>query len=192
MTFDPRLTQPKIWNAHQASDIRGTLIRAFESDVLRSFERENRLDFGHCVADVNYVISNQYVLRGMHWQRGSNACAKLLTCVAGEIQDVIVDLRVYSHSYLKYASYLLSGDKPQHLFVPKGFAHGFLTLSTTSTVVYAIGYPGYWKPDERNLVFDDPDINISWNVDNELIILSDKDKQAPTLKQLDDKALIFN
>lgn len=122
------------------------------------------------------------ILRGMHFQVGDKSQSKLVRCIKGRILDVIVDLREGSPTYLDYEKIELSEDNYRQLFVPKGFAHGFLTLSEDVEVMYKVD-EYYSKEHDRSIRFDDPDIGIQWDVENP--IMSEKDLNAPLLKHSD-------
>ena len=181
--------RPILVNSHYFEDNRGELRRVFCADQAKSLTRSIGY-FGY-IHDVNYVVSSQNILRGMHWQRGLSTVHKVISCVSGEIQDVVIDLRPHSPKQFTYYSFKLNGGKPQQLHVPKGFAHGFLTLSPTATVIYAIGGVGYDRINERSLAYNDPTVGIQWEIPTEQIILSDKDKAAPTIEKLTDSDLTF-
>jgi dTDP-4-dehydrorhamnose 3,5-epimerase len=122
------------------------------------------------------------VIRGLHFQNPPFAQAKLVRCTRGLILDVAVDLRRDSANYLKWTSIELSADNHKQLFIPRGFAHGFLTLSDDVEVEYKVDAP-YSKQSERSIRFDDPDISIKWPIEHP--ILSDKDRLAPYLRDCD-------
>ena len=125
--------------------------------------------------------TNKLTLRGMHYQESPYQQAKLVTCVNGKLLDVVVDLRKESPSYKSWASYVLAAQSGKSLFIPRGFAHGFLTLEENTTVAYLI--EGRYMPAQsRVLSWNDPEIGIDWPVDDP--ILSDLDKFAPRLLEL--------
>jgi len=131
----------------------------------------------------NQSRSSRGVLRGLHYQVAPEPQAKLVRCVAGEIFDVAVDLRRDSASFGQWTGARLSGTNHRQLWVPVGFAHGFLTLSDTAEVLYKT--VGYWnRACERSLRWNDPAISIDWPVaDLEGLepLLTGKDAEAPTL-----------
>ena len=131
----------------------------------------------------NQSRSSRGVLRGLHYQVAPEAQAKLVRCVAGEIFDVVVDLRRHSTSFGQWSGARLSGTNHRQLWVPVGFAHGFLTLSDTADVLYKT--VGYWsRACERSLRWNDPAIGINWPVANLAglePLLNGKDAEAPTL-----------
>ena len=139
--------------------------------------------------DVDFVQDNQScsgkgVLRGMHFQK-KNPQGKLVRVVSGAVYDVAVDLRKDSKTYGKWQGFVVSAENKRQLYVPEGFAHGFLVLSDSAEFVYKCTryYDG---SDEGGLMYNDPDLNIDWTAhfDGEFII-SDKDKKHPLFKDLD-------
>ena len=139
--------------------------------------------------DADFVQDNQScsgkgVLRGMHFQK-KNPQGKLVRVVSGAVYDVAVDLRKDSKTYGKWQGFVLSAENKKQLYVPEGFAHGFLVLSDSAEFVYKCTryYDG---SDEGGLMYNDPDLNIDWTAhfDGEFII-SDKDKKHPLFKDLD-------
>lgn len=134
------------------------------------------------VQDNHSYSSQKGVLRGIHFQKGENAQAKLLRCIKGAVLDVAVDLRKNSPNYRKWVSVELSAENKKQLFIPRGFGHGFLTLTQEVEFVYkADNYYNY--DSDRSIKWDDTDIAINWGITNP--ILSDKDRDAVLLKDSD-------
>jgi dTDP-4-dehydrorhamnose 3,5-epimerase len=130
----------------------------------------------------NQSRSLRGVLRGLHYQIEPEPQAKLVRCVAGEIFDVAVDLRRHSASFGRWVGAHLSGENHQQLWVPVGFAHGFLILSESAEVLYKTA--GYWNRDcERSLRWNDPAIGIAWPATGSEPLLADKDAAAPGLAE---------
>jgi dTDP-4-dehydrorhamnose 3,5-epimerase len=133
----------------------------------------------------NQSHSCQGVLRGLHYQLEPEPQGKLVRCVSGEIFDVAVDIRRSSPTFGQWVGARLSGENQQQLWVPVGFAHGFLTLSETADVLYKAS--GFWNRDcERSLRWDDPDLAIDWplgDLAGGAVMLADKDAQAPCLSE---------
>ena len=133
----------------------------------------------------NHSRSARGVLRGLHYQLKPEPQGKLVRCVAGEIYDVAVDLRRSSPTYGQWLGARLSGTNHQQLWVPVGFAHGFLTLSETADVLYKAS--GFWSKDcERSLRWDDPTIGIDWpleSIGGAEPLLAPKDAEAPMLAE---------
>lgn len=129
----------------------------------------------------NQSFSTKGVLRGLHYQCGEHAQAKLVRVLHGEVLDVAVDLRPESPTYGQYESVVLSAENQTQFFVPRGFAHGFLVLSSSATFFYKCDNY-YNKESEGGLKFNDETLNINWNVPFEALIISDKDKVLPNLE----------
>lgn len=128
----------------------------------------------------NQSCSQKGVLRGMHFQNPPHAQAKLLRVIQGSIWDVAVDIRKNSPTYGKYFGIELSAANKTIFYVPKGFAHGFLTLEDNTILFYKCS-DFYNKAAEESLIWNDPDISIPWNIESPL--LSEKDQNAKTLKE---------
>ena len=123
---------------------------------------------------VNQSSSQKNVLRGLHFQKPPHAQSKLVQVILGEILDVVVDLRKGSPSYGRHLAVPLSADLEQVIFIPKGFAHGFLVLSKKALVQYAIDVP-YASNWEGGIRYDDPHVGVAWPGKKEDFILSEKD-----------------
>lgn len=134
----------------------------------------------HFVQD-NQSFSTKGVLRGLHYQTGEHAQAKLVRVLQGEVLDVAVDIRPDSPTFGQYESVLLSGENQKQFFVPRGFAHGFLVLSETATFFYKCDN-FYNKESEGGIIYNDETININWQFSLEDLIISEKDKVQPTLE----------
>ena len=130
----------------------------------------------------NQSFSTRGVLRGLHYQCGEHAQAKLVRVLQGEVLDVAVDLRPNSETYGQYEAVLLSGENQTQFFVPRGFAHGFLVLSETATFFYKCDN-FYNKESEGGVLWNDTDLNIDWKLPADAVILSEKDKIQPTFKE---------
>ena len=128
----------------------------------------------------NQSFSTRGVLRGLHYQCGEHAQAKLVRVLQGEVLDVAVDLRPESPTYGQYETVLLSGENQKQFFVPRGFAHGFLVLSETATFFYKCDN-FYNKESEGGIIYNDENININWQFSLQDLIISEKDKVQPTL-----------
>lgn len=134
----------------------------------------------HFVQD-NQSFSTKGVLRGLHYQTGENAQAKLVRVLQGEVLDVAVDIRPNSITFGQYEAVILSGENQKQFFVPRGFAHGFLVLSETATFFYKCDN-FYNKESEGGIIFNDKAISIDWKFPVEDLIISEKDKAQPTLE----------
>ncbi len=130
----------------------------------------------------NQAFSTFGVLRGLHYQTGDAAQAKLVRVVQGEVLDVAVDLRPDSPTYGKWFSIRLSADNALQLFVPRGFAHGYLVLSETAMFCYKCDN-FYNKSAEGGLNYDDKAVNINWEIPTDQLILSPKDLEYPPFGQ---------
>lgn len=138
---------------------------------------------GAFVQDNHAVSSGVGVLRGLHCQIGPNAQGKLVRCVKGAIYDVAVDARQGSPTFGKYVGAEISAENWTQIWVPAGFLHGYCTLTEDTEVIYKVT-GAYDKAAERGVIWNDPDIGIRWPVKAEDVILSDKDKVLPRLKDL--------
>lgn len=128
----------------------------------------------------NISVSQRGTLRGMHFQKPPYAQAKLVQVIRGEVQDVVVDLRPDSPTFKQYFSLVLSEENGYQLYIPKGFAHGFLALS--DEVIFHYKCDAYYHPEaEAGIIYNDPSLNIEWELEEDELILSDKDKELPTL-----------
>jgi dTDP-4-dehydrorhamnose 3,5-epimerase len=134
----------------------------------------------HFVQD-NQSFSTKGVLRGLHYQTGEHAQAKLVRVLSGEVLDVAVDIRPDSISYGQSFSIVLSSENQKQLFIPRGFAHGFLVLSDTATFFYKCDN-FYNKDSEGGILYNDSSIKIDWQFPTEKLIISEKDRLLPTLE----------
>ena len=163
------IIQPKVY-----SDKRGYFMESFKED----FISENFPNI-HFIQD-NESKSSYGVLRGLHYQKAPFEQSKLVRVVEGEVLDVAVDLRKGSESFGKHESVLLSSQNKRQLFIPKGFAHGFVVLSKQAIFIYKVDNP-YSKESESGILFSDPSLNIDWKIREDELIISEKDKQLKTL-----------
>ena len=131
----------------------------------------------------NQAFSKKGALRGLHFQEGEFAQAKLVRVTQGVVMDVAVDLRPNSESFLQHVTIELSEENKKQLFVPRGFAHGYIVLSDTAVFNYKCDNV-YNKASENGVIYNDSDLNIDWNLNAEQFIISEKDKVLPTIKQL--------
>ena len=135
----------------------------------------------------NESRSTKGVLRGMHYQRGYFSQAKLVRVLHGRVLDVVVDLRKHSSTFGEYVAIELSDDNKKQLFVPRGFAHGFLVLSDEAVFSYKVDNT-YSPTHEAALLWNDPEVGIDWGIEGSEIILSEKDKEAKLLSE----AIVFD
>lgn len=131
----------------------------------------------------NESCSSRGVLRGLHWQDGEHAQAKLVRVIRGAVWDVAVDLRQGSPTFGKSVSCELTAENCRQFFIPRGFAHGFVVLEDNTLFSYKCDN-FYFPAAERGLRYDDPDINIKWPSVGRDFLLSEKDLKHPSLKEL--------
>jgi dTDP-4-dehydrorhamnose 3,5-epimerase len=153
------------------------------------FESFNQQKFAELTGlDVNFVQDNQSssvrgVLRGLHFQKGDAAQAKLVRVLQGSVLDVAVDLRKDSPTYGQHFTIELTDESNTQLFIPRGFAHGFVVLSDTAVFFYKCDNL-YNKAAEGGLMYNDPQLNIDWRLPEGELILSEKDLANPSLKDI--------
>ena len=157
-------------------DDRGYFLESFNKEV---FYKATGLDIDF-VQD-NQSKSSKGVLRGLHFQIDKQQQAKLVRVIKGSVRDVCVDLRQDSPSYGAYFSVILDDKNHNQLFIPRGFAHGFLVLEDDTVFAYKCDN-FYHKDSERGIIYNDGDLNIDWAFPTEELILSEKDKNLPTLQ----------
>ena len=167
----PVLVRPQVFG-----DDRGFFLELYKhTDFVQGGIKE------HLVQD-NYSKSSKGVLRGLHYQKTPRAQGKLVMCLKGRIYDVAVDIRTGSSQYGKWVGAELSEENRLMLYVPPGFAHGFQVLSDTAEVMYKCTNE-YSPTDDRGIIWNDPDINISWPLKDP--VLSGKDRIHPFLRDAD-------
>ena len=159
----------------------------FNDDRGYFYESYNKRKFSKFGLEMNFVQDNESlsaknVLRGLHFQKPPYAQGKLVRVVKGSVLDVAVDLRRNSLTYGKWESRILSEQNKEMFWIPEGFAHGFLTLEDNTIFNYKCTN-FYNKESECSILWNDPDINIEWNIENP--ILSDKDKISPLFKNFE-------
>ena len=146
-------------------------------------ESYNQKKFEEVVGKTSFVQDNESksskgVLRGLHFQKPPFQQAKLVRCIEGEVLDVAVDIRKNSKTYGKHVSVLLSGENKRQLFVPRGFAHGFLVLSDSATFAYKVD--NTYAPDhDAGIRWKDKELNIQWGMEDSEVIVSEKDAELP-------------
>lgn len=164
------ILEPKIF-----TDERGYFMESFNENTFQNGIGQHV----HFVQD-NQSFSSKGVLRGLHYQTGEHAQSKLVRVLHGEVLDVAVDIRPDSPTYGQYEAVILSAEKQNQFFVPKGFAHGFLVLSDTATFFYKCDN-FYNKESEGGIIYNDPNINIDWQFEIDKLIISEKDQVLPNL-----------
>lgn len=159
-------------------DARGYFVETFRLDRL-----EQVLGYPVVFCQDNESFSRRGVLRGLHFQLPPHAQAKLVRVLEGEVLDMAVDIRVGSPTYGQHVAVHLDAQSQRQLFVPRGFAHGFVVLSETARFAYKVD--NYYAPEaDRGLAFDDPALGIDWLLPPEQLQLSAKDLQQPLLTEL--------
>ena len=146
-------------------------------------ESYNKNEFEKVIGKVSFIQDNESrsskgVLRGLHYQTPPFAQAKLVRCIEGEVLDIVVDIRKSSPTYGLYHSEVLSCENKKQLFIPRGFAHGFLVLSDSATFAYKVDN-AYTKDNEAGIQWNDKQLGINWGVKESEIFISDKDVQLP-------------
>ena len=183
--YGPLLIKPNVFK-----DDRGFFMESWNSNDWKSIMEKSKQEFNLFLQD-NHSQSSIGVLRGLHYQLNPYAQGKLVRCISGEIFDVAVDIRINSPTFGKYVGEFLSSENYLQLWIPEGFAHGFLTISEKAEVLYKT--TNFWdKNSERSIKWDDPSINIEWPeiiLKNNEILISPKDSQAPLLSKLNSKDL---
>lgn len=162
--------QPKV-----IQDERGYFMESFNE---KTFAEKTGHDV-HFVQD-NQSFSTRGVLRGLHYQTGEHAQAKLVRVLQGEVLDVAVDIRPGSPTFGQYDAVVLSGDNQKQFFIPRGFAHGFLVLSESAVFFYKCDN-FYNRESEGGVFYNDPTIGIDWQFPSSALIISEKDQHLPPL-----------
>ena len=159
-------------------DERGSFFEAFKKDHL-----ENSIGKSIDFVQDNQSISKQWVLRGLHFQTGAQAQSKLVHVAYGEVLDVVVDMRRESPTFGNHFKIRLSAENHKMLFIPKGFAHGFLVLEEHTVFQYKCD-AYYHKASETGILYNDLDLQIDWEFPSAQFILSEKDQELPSFKKL--------
>lgn len=160
-------------------DSRGYFVETFRQDAFEAF-------IGHKVnfCQDNESKSSKGVLRGLHYQLAPAAQSKLVRVIQGRVLDVAVDIRQGSPTFGQHVAVELSADNKKQMFVPRGFAHGFIVLEDDTVFAYKVD--NYYSPEnDRGIAFDDPAIGINWQLNTNELQLSQKDTQQPLLSQAD-------
>lgn len=178
------------------TDLDGVVIiepRIFNDDRGYFFESFSERDFFANVREIHFVQDNESkssygVLRGLHFQKPPFAQSKLVRVIKGAVLDVAVDIRVGSPTFGKYVAVELSADNHRQFFIPRGFAHGFSVLS--DEVIFQYKCDNFYAPQyEGAIAWNDPSLNIDWRIPADNVVLSEKDKKHPLLK---DAEWLFN
>jgi dTDP-4-dehydrorhamnose 3,5-epimerase len=166
-------------------DHRGYFVETFRQD---KFNRA----FSHTVpfCQDNESKSSRGVLRGLHFQLPPYAQSKLVRVIEGEVLDIAVDIRQGSPTFGQHVAVRLSSQNKHQLFIPRGFAHGFVVLSDTAIFAYKVD--NYYSPEcDRGLAYDDPALGIDWELPSDQLSLSKKDQEQPRLADLDAECAAF-
>jgi dTDP-4-dehydrorhamnose 3,5-epimerase len=164
------------------SDLRGSFMEGYNK---KEFSESTGLEIDFC--QDNHTRSQKGVLRGLHYQLPPFSQSKLVTVLQGKVLDVVVDIRKGSPTFGQHIRYELSGENRLQLFVPKGFAHGYITLSETSLFLYKVDQ--FYNPkSEASIAPDDPSLAIDWQLPKSEWIQSEKDKKHAVLAD----APVFN
>ncbi len=168
---DVVIIEPKVHG-----DERGYFVEIFRQDKLEEF-----LGFKVNFCQDNESKSSKGVLRGLHYQLSPASQTKLVRVIKGSVLDVAVDIREASPTFGKHVAVELSEENKRQMFVPRGFAHGFVVLEDDTVFAYKVD--NYYSPqNDRGIAFDDPVIGIDWKMAKEKLQLSDKDTKQPLLK----------
>jgi len=171
---DVIIIEPKVFG-----DDRGYFVETFREDKLTDF-----LGFKVNFCQDNESKSSQGVIRGLHYQLTPAAQTKLVRVIQGRVLDVAVDIREGSPTFGQHVAVELSAENKRQLFVPRGFAHGFVVLEDDTVFAYKVD--NYYSPEnDRGIAFDDEAIGIDWQVERSKLNLSDKDLKQPLLKDAD-------
>lgn len=174
------------------TEIPGVVIiepRIFKDTRGYFFESFSQRDFDSLVRTVRFVQDNESmssygVLRGLHFQKPPYTQSKLVRVIQGTVLDVAVDIRIGSPTFGKHVAVELSGENHRQFFIPRGFAHGFSVLSEEAVFQYKCD--NFYAPQsEGALAWDDPDLGIDWRIPADRVILSEKDRSHPRLKDMD-------
>lgn len=174
----PLLLKPKIFFDERGFFMESWNMNKFQNIINNDEITSEKIKF---VQD-NHSCSNKGVLRGLHFQASPFAQGKLVRCISGEVFDVLIDIRKNSKSFGNWAGVFLSAKNFKQLWIPKGFAHGFLAISDNSELFYKT--TNFWEKNyEKTIRWNDPTIGIEWpNVVKEYTI-SEKDSKAPSFRQ---------
>ncbi|NLN26543.1 MAG: dTDP-4-dehydrorhamnose 3,5-epimerase [Bacteroidetes bacterium] len=167
------IVKPRIFK-----DSRGIFFESYNQKLFREKTGLN-IDF---VQD-NQSVSAKGVLRGLHFQSGEMAQAKLVRVIQGKVLDIVVDIRKESSTFGQSFSLILDAEAHLQLFIPKGFAHGFITLSEESIFAYKCDN-FYDSESEGGIIYNDATLNLDWHLPEEEFIISEKDKNLPSFKEL--------
>ncbi len=163
--------------------------RVFKDDRGYFMEAWKKEDFEKNVCKIDFIQDNESkssfgVLRGLHYQKGEYCQAKLVRVIKGKVMDVAVDLRKSSSTFGKYVSAELSEDNKRQLFIPRGFAHGFVVLSEEAIFTYKVDNV-YAPNNEASIKYNDKTVNVQWPIAENEMLLSEKDKNGKNFEEAD-------
>ena len=175
---------------YKETEIKGVYViepRAFKDARGYFFEAWKKAEFEEHVGKIDFMQDNESkssygVLRGLHYQKGEYAQAKLVRVIKGKVLDVAVDLRKSSPTFGKYVMVELSDENKRQFFIPRGFAHGFLVLSDEAIFTYKVDNV-YAPQAEAGIRWNDPDVGIEWPIDLNRVLTSEKDLVQPFLRE---------
>jgi dTDP-4-dehydrorhamnose 3,5-epimerase len=173
--FETSIPEVILFKPRVFSDTRGSFFESYNQNSLKT------IGITSVFVQDNQSESKRGVLRGLHYQTGEHAQAKLVRVLQGEVFDVAVDIRIGSGSYGKCFGTTLSAANGKQMYIPRGFAHGFLVLSDTAVFAYKCDN-FYAKESEGGIIWNDPSIHIDWGIDQDQILLSEKDELLPPLE----------
>ena len=174
-----KIIEPDVFN-----DERGYFVESY------NYERYAASGIKEVFIQDNESMSQKGVVRGLHWQAGEAAQAKLVRVVSGAVLDVAVDLRKDSPTYGQHFAIKLSGENKKQFLIPRGFAHGFIVLEDNTVFAYKCDNL-YDKSAERGMRFDDPELGIEWPDIGVSLVLSEKDKKYQCFKTIQPEPIIF-
>lgn len=170
--LDVKIIEPKVFG-----DDRGFFYESFNKNTLK----KEGIEFEVCQENCAFSLKKG-TIRGLHFQNNPKAQAKIVRCVCGRVMDYAIDLRKDSPTYLKYVKVELSAENKRQLYIPRGFAHGVISLEDNTMIEYFAD--NFYSPEnDRSIRYNDPQIAIDWEIDE--LILSDKDKNAPLFSNVD-------
>lgn len=167
------IIEPKLFE-----DGRGYFFESFNQQLF-----ENNTGIKVTFIQDNEAFSNRGIVRGLHYQKGKFAQAKLVRVVRGKVRDVVVDLRVNSKTFGQHFAIELSGENKKQLFIPRDFAHGYAVLEDHTYFAYKCDNH-YHKASEAGIVYNDSSLQIDWKLPEDEVVLSNKDKVLPSFKKL--------
>ena len=161
----------------------------FEDDRGCFLESYNKKKFEKAIGNISFVQDNESkssvgVLRGLHFQKPPFAQAKLVRCIEGKVLDIAVDIRDGSETYGQHVIVELSGENKKQVFIPRGFAHGFLVLSESAIFAYKVDN-SYAPVHDAGIRWDDPTLNIQWGVNESEVLVSEKDAKLPFFSEFE-------